>query len=117
MFQSPYGGRGRSDGRDCQARLFDEEFQSPYGGRGRSDEYGDIDEDGYIVFQSPYGGRGRSDTLRKFIEICANYIAFQSPYGGRGRSDLYQPPCPSARAVCFNHLTVAGVGQTGVHKQ
>lgn len=38
-FQSPYGGRGRSDGRDCQARLFDEEFQSPCGGSGRSDRY------------------------------------------------------------------------------
>ena len=38
------------------------EFQSPYGGRGRSDCYkigamfGSL-----ITFQSPYGGRGRSD--------------------------------------------------------
>lgn len=40
-FQSPYGGRGRSDLRVKIESLWWtlEVFQSPYGGRGRSDRY------------------------------------------------------------------------------
>ncbi len=41
-FQSPYGGRGRSDKNENHKRRVsdtDPEFQSPYGGRGRSDRY------------------------------------------------------------------------------
>jgi len=41
---------------------------------------------------------------------------FQLPYGGRGRSDSYDcVDCDYKEG--FNHLAVAGVGQTGVHKQ
>ena len=42
---------------------------------------------------------------------------FQSPYGGRGRSDLKTIKIVDKPDTGFNHLTVAGVGQTGVHKQ
>ena len=64
-FQSPYGGRGRSD---FKMRKYDviifKEFQSPCGGRGRSDsESGMINLAVYCGFQSPYGGRGRSDSI------------------------------------------------------
>ena len=44
-------------------------------------------------------------------------LAFQSPYGGRGRSDLAPSLLKKFAITRFNHLTVAGVGQTGVHKQ
>ena len=38
-FQSPYGGRGRSDLKEAkELRKEAEEFQSPYGGRGRSED-------------------------------------------------------------------------------
>ena len=63
LFQSPYGGRGRSDLREkfiLSRHLY--KFQSPYGGRGRSDvEKTEKGEKAYKKFQSPYGGRGRSD--------------------------------------------------------
>ena len=40
-FQSPYGGRGRSDREEAAMdEVLDKlRFQSPYGGRGRSDEH------------------------------------------------------------------------------
>ena len=38
---------------------------------------------------------------------------FQSPYGGRGRSDRKRMPHGDVLSRGFNHLTVAGVGQTG----
>ena len=44
------------------------------------------------------------------------YCRFQSPYGGRGRSDWQMMPYDNLHTVSFNHLTVAGVGQTPLTK-
>ena len=38
--------------------------------------------------------------------------SFQSPYGGIGRSDLSIESISAEDIPGFNHLTVAGVGQT-----
>ena len=44
---------------------------------------------------------------------AARFYMFQSPCGGRGRSDCMCPLVGSdGRVACFNHLAVAGVGQT-----
>ena len=114
-FLSPYGGIGRSDMsnydelQDCIRK-----FQSPCGGIGRPDNRIECVETVLWRFQSPHGGIGTSDneTERGYM----SRLKFQSPYGGRGRSDLAMQMIEDGFNG-FNHLTVAGVGQTGVHKQ
>ena len=85
-------------------------FQSPYGGIGASD-FVEITggTTGENEFQSPYGGRGASDM--KITAVKENGETFQSPYGGRGRSDKKNSVLMNG-TLSFNHLTVAGVGQT-----
>ena len=64
----------------------------------------------FYPFQSPYGGRGRSDGSNKMV-YSHRIAVFQSPYGGRGRSD-WKYGTRQCAILSFNHLAVAGVGQT-----
>ena len=71
---------------------------------------------GYLQFQSPYGGIGASDLITVLPAIMLPSGFNHLTVAGVGQTSKYIK-FYMYRKEGFNHLAVAGVGQTGVHKQ
>ena len=62
---------------------FSIEFQSPYGGRGRSDNVqGWCKWEDFVKFQSPCGGRGRSDNMNDISTYAPETVSITLRWQG-----------------------------------
>ena len=135
MFQSPCGGRGRSDThadltkqKKCSfnhlavagvGQTFLNYVQSSRAKRFNHLTVAGVGQTGNIAYLCNWKGQrfnhltvagvGQTSVM---IPVSISILRFQSPYGGRGRSDMSRIDAGRRELYSFNHLTVAGVGQT-----